>query len=277
VARIDELTDGARLTARAARVHEQRDLAEAFGTDAARYDRSRPGYPATLIDRIVAGSPGPAVLDVGCGTGIASRLFQLAGGRVLGLDPDPRMAAVAAASGIDVEVATFEDWDPVGRRFDALVAAQAWHWTHPVAGAAKAAAVLRAGGRIALFWNAAQLPAGLREAFADVYTRVLPGTPVAEHYRSSSTAEAYIAFLDSAADGLAKTGAFGEPDRWRDDWDHTYTRDEWLDQVPSHGGFSAMSPELQDRLLAGLSAAIDGVGGAFTVAYATVTISAARR
>jgi hypothetical protein len=38
-----------------------------------------------------------------------------------------------------------------------------------------------------------------------------------------------------------------------------------------------MSPEQQDRLLAGLSAAIDGVGGAFTVAYATVTISAARR
>jgi ubiquinone/menaquinone biosynthesis C-methylase UbiE len=51
-------------------------MAESFGTDAERYDRARPRYPDALVERIAAGSPGPDVLDVGCGTGIAARQFQ---------------------------------------------------------------------------------------------------------------------------------------------------------------------------------------------------------
>jgi len=59
--------------------HQAREVAESFGADAERYDRARPGYPAAMVDRIVAASPGPDVLDVGCGTGIAARLFREAG------------------------------------------------------------------------------------------------------------------------------------------------------------------------------------------------------
>jgi SAM-dependent methyltransferase len=102
------------------------------------------------VDRIIAASPGransgPYCLDVGCGTGISARLFQAAGCRVLGVDPDPRMAELARQGGTETEVAKFEDWDPADRTFDAVIAAQAWHWVDPVAGAAKAAAVLRPG------------------------------------------------------------------------------------------------------------------------------------
>ena len=64
-----------------------------------------------------------------------------------------------------------------GRTFDAVIAAQAWHWVDPVAGAAKAAAVLRPGGRLAVFWNAFQPPAELRAAFGAVYQRALPDSP----------------------------------------------------------------------------------------------------
>lgn len=73
-------------------------IAESFGSDAARYDRARPCYPAALVERIVAASPGPGILDVGCGTGIAARQFQAAGCRVLGVDPDARMADLARLS-----------------------------------------------------------------------------------------------------------------------------------------------------------------------------------
>src|ERR1700728_654730 len=127
--------------------HLQRKVAEGFGADAGRYDRARPTYPAALVERIVAASPGRDVVDVGCGTGISSRLFQAAGCRVLGVEPDPRMAEQARRGGTEVEVAKFEDWDPAGRSFDAVIAAQAWHWVDLVAGAAKAAEALRAGGR----------------------------------------------------------------------------------------------------------------------------------
>ena len=144
--------------------HQHRQVAESFGADAERYDRARPSYPAALVERIVAASPGPDVLDVGCGTGIAARQFQAAGCRVLGVDPDPRMADLARQRGFGVEVATFEAWDPAGRAFDAVIAGQAWHWVDPVAGAAKAAQVLRPGGRLAVFWNAFQPPARATEA-----------------------------------------------------------------------------------------------------------------
>src|SRR5215468_2654544 len=146
--------------------HRHRQVAESFGTDAGRYDRARPSYPAALVEWIVAASPGPGVLDVGCGTAIAARQFQAAGCRVLGVDPDVRMADLARRNGLEVEMAAFEAWDPAGRAFDAVVAGQAWHWVDPVAGAAKAAQALRPAGRLAVFWNAFQPPPGLVDAFA---------------------------------------------------------------------------------------------------------------
>jgi SAM-dependent methyltransferase len=254
--------------------HRQRQVAESFGTDAARYDRARPSYPAPLVDRIVAASPGRDVLDVGCGTGIAARLFQAAGCRVLGVDPDDRMTSVARQGGLEVEVAAFEDWDGAGREFDAVIAAQAWHWVDPVAGAAKAAQVLRPGGLLAVFWNAAQLPPDLSAAFAEVHRVVQPGLPFNPAARPAL--DAYQIMCDKAADGMRAAGAFGEPEQWRFDWDRPYTRDEWLDQVPTMGGHAQLQPAKLEELLAGLGAAIDALGGDFTMNYATVAVTATR-
>ena len=108
--------------------HQAREIAESFGSDAGRYDRARPRYPDAMVDRIVAGAPrsgrNPDILDVGCGTGIVARQFQAAGGRVLGVDPDARMADLARRYGLEVEVSTFEAWDSAGRAFDAVVSGQ---------------------------------------------------------------------------------------------------------------------------------------------------------
>ena len=144
--------------------HQYRQMAESFGVDPERYDRTRPRYPGALVERIVAASPGPEFLDVGCGTGIAARQFRAAGRRVLGVEPDARMADFARRTGIEVETATFEAWDSAGRTFDAVVAGQAWHWVDPVAGAAKAARVLRPGGRLAAFWHVFEPPQDVAEA-----------------------------------------------------------------------------------------------------------------
>lgn len=97
--------------------HQARAIAESFGVDAARYDRSRPRYPAELIASVVAAGRGRDVLDVGIGTGIVARQFQAAGCTVLGVEPDSRMAEFARRTGAEVEVATFENWDPAGRAF----------------------------------------------------------------------------------------------------------------------------------------------------------------
>jgi SAM-dependent methyltransferase len=109
--------------------------------------------------------------SVGCGTGIAARQFQAAGCTVLGVEPDARMADFARARGLQVEVTTLEAWEPAGRTFDAVIAAQSWHWVDPVAGAVKAAQVLRPDGRLAIFGHVFEPPIEVAEPFVAAYRR----------------------------------------------------------------------------------------------------------
>ena len=258
--------------------HRHRAVAESFGTDPERYDRARPRYPDALVNRIVATSPGPDLLDVGPGTGIDARQFQAAGCTVLGVEPDARMADFARRTGVEVEVATFEAWDPTGRTFDAVVAAQSWHWVDPVAGALKAAEALRPRGRLAVFWHVFQLPPEAAEAFGAVFARTLPGSLAALAYGSAMPAlDGYAAFFAQAGDGMRAAGAFDEPEQWRFEWEHTYTRDAWLDQLPTSGALTHLPADTLAPMLDGIGAAIDALGGRFTLPYTTVAVTAARR
>jgi SAM-dependent methyltransferase len=254
--------------------HQARQVAESFGSDAERYDRARPRYPDAMVDRIVAASPGPDVLDVGCGTGIAARQFQAAGCSVLGVDVDARMADLARRRGLEVEVAAFEAWDPAGRAFDAVVSGQSWHWVDPVAGAAKAAEALWPGGRHAVFWNAAQPPPDVAEAFAAVYRRVMPDLPFNPWARP--VLDAYSVLCTKAADAIREVGGFGDPEQWRFEWEWSYNRDDWLDQLPTVGGHTRLPSAHLEELLVGAGAAIDAMGGSFTMHYTTVVVTAAR-
>jgi len=188
-------------------------MAESFGTDPERYDRTRPRYPDEMVARIAAESPGPDVLDVGIGTGIAARQFRAAGCKVSGVDVDARMAELARRDGFEVEVSAFETWDPAGRTFDTVISAQTWHWVDPVAGPVQAARVLRPGGRLALFWNVFEPPAHLREPFGEVYRKVMPDLPA--FGQSGAAVAAYSALLGKVSDGIRAAGAFAEPEEWR--------------------------------------------------------------
>ena len=95
-------------------LHHDRSRATSFGSAAARYDLHRPRYPGALIADLVD-RQGIRVLDVGAGTGIAGMQMRDAGADVLAVEPDPQMADIAAAKGLAVEVATFEEWDAQGR------------------------------------------------------------------------------------------------------------------------------------------------------------------
>jgi ubiquinone/menaquinone biosynthesis C-methylase UbiE len=88
-------------------LHGERDRAESFGSVAEQYDRFRPDYPSALIDELLSESPSNA-LDVGCGTGKVAVSLMRRGVRVLGIEPDPRMAEVARRHRVPVEIASFE-------------------------------------------------------------------------------------------------------------------------------------------------------------------------
>jgi SAM-dependent methyltransferase len=255
--------------------HQVREIAESFGTDAQRYERTRPGYPDAMVDAILAASPGHRVLDVGTGTGISARGFHQCGCEVLGVEPDEEMARVARDSGLEVEVAKFEDWDPAGRLFDLVIAGQAWHWVDPVAGASKAAHVLDPAGRIALFWNAMAFPAAFASGFAAVYRRVLPEFAFFQSGMPSGT-ESYTSLTAKAVAGIRQTQRFTDPEQWRFDWERAYTTEQWLETVPTFGGHSRMPPEKLGELLEELGHLIDDAGGTFTMGYTALVVTATR-
>ena len=257
--------------------HEHREWAESFGADPERYHRTRPRYPAAMIRDLVDALPGPEphdVLDVGCGTGIVARQFQTAGCRVLGVEVDARMAEAARRRAVDVEVAAFETWDAGRRTFDAVVAGQTWHWVDPLAGAAKAAAILRPHGRLSVFWNGGEAPTDLAESFAAVYRRRLPDLP--QLFAVRSGAQGYGNFVGVAENGLRGSGAFGEPVERQYGWQQQYTTDAWVDQLPTSGFFGSIPPDTAQTVLDEIRDAVDAYGGAFTMQYTTAVVTAER-
>lgn len=254
-------------------------MAESFGTDAPGYDRARPAYPAELIARITAGSPGVPVrdvLDVGCGTGIAARQFQAAGCTVLGVEPDARMAEFARSRGLDVEVATFEDWDPAGRTFDVVAAAQSWHWVDPAAGTAKAARTLRPGGRLAVFGHAYEPPPAVAEPLAAVLRRVAPDSPLSR-LPANRPLDQYRSTYAELAATMTESGAFTDPGQWTYEWQRPYTRDQWLALLPTTGGLTRLPAARLAEVLGAVGTAIDALGGGFTMPFTTFAATAVRR
>lgn len=258
--------------------HQARATAESFGVDAARYDRARPPYPDALVTRIVETSPGTAVLDVGCGTGIVARQFAAAGCTVLGVDPDARMVEFARSTGVSAEVGTFEEWEPAGRTYDAVVAGQAWHWVDPVAGAAKAARILRPGGRLAVFGHAFDAPPTVTAAYTEAFRRVAPDSPMNRGPAAGARTalDIYQEMFARAADGIRTAGGYDEPEQWRFTWPQSYTREEWLDHLPTTGALTRLEPAALAEILDQVGAAVDALGGSFTMPYTTLAATARR-
>jgi SAM-dependent methyltransferase len=161
-----------------------RDLGRVFNDVPELYDRVRPGYPDELFADLVAItglSERSSVLEVGCGTGQATRSLAALGCSVTAVEPGAEMAALARQRiAATVETSTFEEWDDRGRRFDALVAASSWHWVDPTIGWRRAHEVLRPGGWMALLGHVVVRRPGEPEVYAetaDLHERFCPGNP----------------------------------------------------------------------------------------------------
>jgi SAM-dependent methyltransferase len=255
-----------------------RERARLFDREADRYDRTRPSYPDALVDQVLGTSPGDlSVLDVACGTGIASRLMAQRGAQVLGVELNPAMAGIAERHGIRTEVAAFETWDPAGRTFDRVTCAQAWHWLDPDVRAAKVASVLRPGGRLCLIWNIGGYPDDLAGALEAAYRRTLPpdAPPLVIGYAANRTASP-LGDLDEVTSQLQRGDWFRESTMETFPWRRTYSRDEWLDELQSHSDHAALAPDVRARLLDEVGTTIDSFGGSFDMPYAAILITAIR-
>ncbi|MEV8326876.1 class I SAM-dependent methyltransferase [Kitasatospora sp. NPDC056731] len=132
-----------------------------FGAIAEAYERFRPGYPDELFDTVAAyaGRPVRTALEIGAGTGKATRLFAGRGVDVTATEPDAAMLAElrrTAPPNVRTVRAAFEDLRP-GGTYDLVYAAAALHWTRPEGRWSRVAELLEPEGVFANFGGPFQL------------------------------------------------------------------------------------------------------------------------
>ena len=146
-----------------------------FGSDPESYDRGRPGHPRRVYDVLVETcglGPASRVLEIGPGTGQATRRLLELGADVTAVEPDPALAAYltsAMRSSLVVRNESLEEVELPAEVFDLATAASCFHWVEEDAGLSKIFASLRPGGSLALWWTlfgADELPDPFQQALS---------------------------------------------------------------------------------------------------------------
>jgi ubiquinone/menaquinone biosynthesis C-methylase UbiE len=162
---------------------------------AAGYDRHRPSYPAAAIDyliRVCALVPGSRVVDVGCGTGISTRLLAARGLEVIGIEPNADMRRQAELIGCPAgPAASFREGRAEATGLpDAcaslVIAAQAFHWFANESSLREFHRLLRPGGWVALIWNEQDRNDPFTAAYFDALVRHSPEPHLATRAHAGS-------------------------------------------------------------------------------------------
>ncbi len=227
------------------------ELKRTFDAVADRYDAARPTYPDALYDDLVelAGlQAGARLLEVGCGTGKATRPLLERGFRVVCVELGGRLAAQArhnlAGLGAELHVGAFEEWhgDPGG--FDLVYAATAWHWLDPRLGYRKAHEQLRPGGHLAIWSAAHAFPEGFDPFFTEIQQ-------VYDELDESYPGEWPPPPPDETPDQRAEiegSGLFEAVETRRHVWERRYTADEYVALLDTFSGHIAMEVQKRRRL-----------------------------
>lgn len=173
-----------------------------FSPQAAAYARSRPSYPAPLLEQLiqhVGAAPGASVADIGAGTGLWTQLLAKRGFKVTAIDPSAGMQAQAIDdANVRWQAGTFERTGLPDGSQDWVTAAQAFHWALPEQALPELRRVLRRNGFFTVLWNNRHEDAELLSWTREAIRRHIPD------YESS-----YRSKRDWARE-LVSTGDFGD-------------------------------------------------------------------
>jgi SAM-dependent methyltransferase len=224
---------------------------ESFDRVAEQYDRARPTYPDELID--VVASLGPRILEIGPGTGQATRALVARGADVTAVELGPNLAAVLRRNvpQARVVVADFETWEPDEAAFDAVASFTAFHWLDAETKYAKCARLLRPGGTLAVTEIEHVLVEGGDPIWLEVQEDYDAVTPSPDNRPPP--------YEDEVGDlraELEASGCFATVDVRRYRFDVEYTADEWTDVMGTYSNHLGEDPETAERLFARIRARI---------------------
>jgi SAM-dependent methyltransferase len=230
-----------------------------FDAVADAYEAERPGYPDALFDDLLSIArvgPGARVLELGCGTGKATRSLLARGLHVTAIELGPNLAALTrelfAGQPLTIHVARFETWDAPSAAFDLVVSAQAFHWIDPDLAGPKIVHTLVPGAIAAFFWN---IDAESISWLDPIYATHAPELDLRPDFPPVD-----VRIAEQRA-RVERGGALEVFDVRRYPW--TLRRDAaaYIRLIDTYSDHQVLSPATKSRLYPAIQSAIDARGG----------------
>jgi len=262
-------------------LHRSADLAASFDRAAAGYD-ARPGYPARVYEILAATCglrDGSRIVEIGPGAGQATRPLVELGAHVVAVEPGPalaqRLSEVMAGAPVDIVVSAFESVELAECAFDLVVGGTSFHWVNPEVGVAKAAAALRDGGWLALWWTVwgdDDRPDPFHEALEPILTTKAPQI-VGEQFGAT----AFLNDIEARVSNIAQSGAFGAVTRELIKWEGRHDPVGLRRMFATFGAWISLPDDLREHVLDEVERlARDEFGGVVRRPYQTVVYVAQR-
>lgn len=219
------------------------------------YNKARPQYPQKLIDRAVELAQlqkDAIVLELGCGPGTATISFAPFGFSMVCLEPSPEACQLARENcfhypSVTITNTSFEEYSLLPEKFNAILAANSFHWISPEIRHQKAAAALVNNGSLILLWNTPPQPTyEVHQALMEVYQAHAPSLGT---YEDRATQEENLRrFGQNAID----SGCFKDLVSEHLVCEFTYGIDNYLILLSTLSPYMALDPEQRNCLFKGL-------------------------
>jgi SAM-dependent methyltransferase len=226
------------------------------------YDDYRQVAPAKAFDDLVlltATGPGSHVLEIGCGTGKATRPLAERGLAITAVELGTGLAErarrnLASYPGVRIATSSFEQWEPDGTPFDAVVSFNAFHWIDEDVRFAKSAAVLREGGHLAVFGSRL-----VEHSDCDPIWLALQEDFVAATGEPES--RVHLRALRDRSAEFAEGGHFRRATRMLYRRDITYDADGFVSLLRTMSSYSTLDDDVREDLFERIRRRIDASGG----------------
>jgi SAM-dependent methyltransferase len=240
------------------------------------YDEVRPSYPGELFDMLFGFlPPRPDIVEVGPGTGKATRDLLARGASVRAIEIGPAMAAKLRANfateRLRVDVGDFETFNIPAASADAVFSATAYHWISRTAQTDRPASILRPLGVLAvvdLIQVDSATDHGFFAAAQPIYDRYGehhegPPAPAREHAEPAVRA---VLEADGRFDHVAVHS-------WN--WDQTYSAPAYRKLMLSYSGTQMMNEARRAGLLDDIESFINTAFGGHVTRPLVATLTTA--
>ncbi|HUI70717.1 MAG TPA: class I SAM-dependent methyltransferase [Spirochaetia bacterium] len=243
-----------------------------FETAAEKYEEFRPSYAMGVVDGLVHRahlSEGARLLEIGCGTGKATRLFAPKGFQMDCVDPGEQLLEIAKTvckpwPNARFSRAKLEELTLPPDFYDLVFAAQAFHWVDPETRWKRCHATLAPGGTMALLYNYAAIPAdGPQRELSQRILALSGGTLVPKDHEEE---------IKRWVQEMAATGLFTGPETIRKGWSERHDAESYLGLSLTYSDFMVLEKSAKELISEAIRAAVRKNGGFWDVQFVTTAI-----